>query len=177
MNKALSVAKTVLSVLLLAALGGMLWYVSELPDDKGGLLISAVNILAAMFALFYLIVGCGKAKGAEHFRQYLCCLCAWSLLSAVLAGESGAERFFSAFCVLVFGCAFALATGKDIGRKRSLGYAVAGVSASVLSFVSALFFCGGGAGVIPYAAGLIMGLTMPLVVLFKYEDKAARGSK
>ena len=146
-------------------------FVSEIPRQQ---IISNILLsVTSLFAIFYILVGCTKERGAKYYHLFMI---SYAVTMLVLIFINRARAPFSIFFnLIIYGCLCVLATAKDLGRKKSVILA----SAVLVFGVVTLFFGFGNATMTLFAnlcrcLKLMLSATTLFMVMAKYSDKDAR---
>jgi len=140
-----------------------------------GYLTYSVEIIATLLAACYCITGYKKSSSG-FFKAVIIFL----LITAVLTLTFivSLQMYFQFYSeLIVFGCLCVFAVAKDLGEKRSLIMALL----MLISYAaSAIYFvCNFGFNryISPYITGMLISAIVLIMVIAKYRDKTARGTK
>lgn len=140
------------------------------------------SLLCCASALYYALKGFGK-NAAESFTAYMFFLAFTILHNCFVSAYklSGTAAFGTTFLAIAFACIFALFLAKDLGKKKSLWLISIALAVQLFILLVAVFMRSGNN---QYTADLFRALGVwhlnllgLVLVIQKYADKAARGTK
>ena len=132
--------------------------------------------LTAVFAIFYIMVGCTKKEGAKYYRGFMIAHAITMLIIVYVNRARAPFSFF--FNLIIYGCLCILASAKDLGEFKSKLFAY---TITVLSIVTLLF--GFDTAKATFVANMCralrLGISVALLVMViaKYKDKESRNTK
>jgi len=132
-------------------------------------------IITSLFGAVYIFSGYTKVKSAKFFTAFMSLYALTEMIGTI--GAKSINTINMMLLVLSFGCAFVLAVAKDLGERKSLvlsGTIVLSVIGRLIisAMTSALPIFG-----IRPLTKLLLGISVFVLVLAKYRDKKARGTK
>jgi len=170
--------KILVIVALILLVGGLV--ITALAAVNVGKLAAQVECLcffaALIYAAYYILSGYSK-NAAKYFKTY-CGVFAVAMLAALAANGTESVGYFSTlFSAIAFALVLILMLSKDLGKELSM-YACCGL----IACLAVVMIFSASAGADTAALGLclvqlILGLTLTLMTVAKYIDKAARGTK
>ena len=132
--------------------------------------------LTALFAIFYILVGCTKKEGAKYYQMFMI---AYTVTIMLLIFFNRARAPFSIFFnLIIYGCLCVLSAAKDLGERNSkiLVYTIVVLSVVTLMFnfnsAQATLYAN-----ICRALRLTLSITLLAMVIAKYKDKESRNTK
>lgn len=136
------------------------------------------NILfsfTAIFAIFYIMVGCTKKEGAKYYRGFMIAYAITMLIIIYVNRTRAPFSFF--FNLIIYGCLCILASANDLGEFKSKLFAY---TITVLSIVTLLFgFDTTKATFIANMCRVLrlgISITLLVMVIAKYRDKKERNT-
>ena len=147
---------------------------------------AALAMLAIVFGVYYVLSGFRKT-GAKFFTRFLH-FYAMAEFAAVIYAASLTDSFHSivgvAVRVIIFALILTLATGKDLGKVRSVAISGTALALNLFMQIATLaagitsgFDAQGRIFALYAASGVALSVTMFAAVLAKYTDKDERGTK
>jgi len=171
MKKSVTVLSYVFEVLLIASIVGLALFIALNKQESEDLftnIVSGVLMLTSMFGAYYLILGCKKGIASIFYVCFMGATAFCDLLA--LYNVAKLDAIFMA--VSIAACTV-LCFSKDLGQKKSYGFALAALVAKIVVFVFALINTGFSMNV---TASIILAVVALFMVYAKYFDKAQRGS-
>ena len=175
-NKKIKTVSIILAILLIISGAGNIFLIINNKEVVWNV-IAIAELLATLFAAFYIIAGCTKEKGACFFKvsMILQALVYFLLISLVPNATIGIM-----IMLIKFGCLCLLSFAKDLGKKKSFTIAIIYAITGVLSLKGikfGTFTFASLASLISRLENLLLAVSTVLMVAAKYYDKAERGTK
>jgi len=144
-------------------------FTAEQSADAG--FLSIVYFVAALFALVYCVYGANKNERL-NFR-IACILYALYSFATIVCLCGDGNRVVVGTAAAALAASTVLAVSENLGKTKSLIHAFILVIAAVVALIA---MAGKGA-ILSYIAAVLFALSYVFMVLAKYVDKKARGSK
>ena len=172
-NKKIKILSIILAVLFAAT---VIDDIGKLFNSNGVQIITTiVDLLAALFGIFYVLVGCTKKNGARFFTVFMI-LQALIYFLLILFSRPLPEWHGVMMMLVKFVCLCLLAFAKDLGKKKSyiiaLIYVAMGVFSMCVRLDSLSFIY-----IATRIENLLFSVSTLLMVAAKYVDKDERGTK
>ena len=148
-------------------------------------IIRQIDLLLCMVALLpalIYVIGSYRKSAAKYYRIFMYLFTASRLCSLaddiVYSIINNCGAFFACvFRAPVLLCALLLAFVPNFGRKKSLGAAYTILALELINAIREVIVVGAGFDVIVRGiSGVVLACIVCMFVLFKYADKAARGT-
>jgi len=135
---------------------------------------SVATIIAIISAAIYMIMRYTK-KSAALYKIFMYAFVIVSAMGALVTMTVGSGNMLSSILITaVLLLSVVLATAKDFGRVKT--FIIAGVLL-VIHIVLCFTGFGGNMRILPFLVSIILTAEACIMVLAKYQDKAARGAK
>lgn len=176
-NKKIKTLSVILAALLFVAVIGNIFLI---VNNRAAVwnVIAIAELLAMLFGVFYILVGCAKERGARFFTA---CMTLQALVYFLLISLVPNAKFGVMMMLIKFGCLCLLSFAKDLGKKKSFTIAIIYVATCVVSLFEGLrfdtFTFASLASLISRTENLILAVSTILMVAAKYYDKAERGKQ
>lgn len=153
-------------------------------DTMTTLRISGTAAIVTLLLGFYYVTRGYSKEQAWAFRSFMYCFALTMLMTVVFVGGNTDSMPAIALSTVMFGLICVIASGKDLGKKKSLWICalicVLGAAALIEGLIrNPVTEIGGhGAAVaVRTVSNLLLGILLLMMTVAKYIDKAARGSK
>ena len=179
-------------VIVIATLATCFYSLFICEGFGSGLIVDICHISAVIFSIFYALSGY-KKDAAKHFHWFMASYAIAALISLIFlfslhSGETNSVAIYAlAFNrAVAYGILCILTVARDLGKKKSV---VLGNALEILAigafFVSYITYPGAARGgialysqiTISSAAEMCLATITNLMIVAKYKDKEARGSK
>ena len=176
-NKKLDNISAIFCVLLLVAIFCIGMSIVDAVGGEGVIVSDYISsvclILTAIFGIYYTIVGCKKVGGAKYYVWYMGALAVCDLIA--IAGAVNYPAVGTLALALSIACCTVLCFAKDLGQKKSTGFAVVALLAKVVVLFITLIVRRTFSMLI--CASVLLAVVALFMVCAKYYDKSTRGSK
>ncbi len=144
-------------------------------NELGGIFIVyyAMDIITVVLAAFYCLSGYQKPS-AKYFKAVSISFLIVSAIALGLAFKNS-QLFDFIFMMIIFGCLSVFSVAKDLGKRRSLF--MAGLMILCFLISSVIFAVTWSSVLSPISTNLLLSVIFFIMVIAKYKDKEARGTK
>ena len=168
--------KVIMALMLVCLAGGIILCVVGVGKDVGNLggqICNLFNIIALVFAGFYLLAG--YRKDAAKCYQVFGALFALSQLLSIAAVSKNGDYWTTLLSALALTMILVLFLSKDLGRTKSLTFCGIMLVCFIVLFILLAVQGGGSGAYCRLSVQVILSLLYGVMTVAKYLDKVERG--
>lgn len=186
MSKNLKVIRILLIVLAIAVMPANVITIGIGEADLIPKIGAALNILAIMYLIYYIIIGFKKVGSTtfKGFMLFYTCALLMTVVSNAMYSYDNVSPIVVCLLAISFASAFMLTLSKDLGKKKSMILCLVVNVITILTFIMIVIYLPGlrrGGNLVGTIFGIrsaslaVTGIIMTLMTYAKYIDKISRG--